>query len=66
VIGQSLVASVVTSAENGGTDAAATKKSGSPSVGVSKTNAPLAVAPQPKHLRLRLPLCQKSLVNKLR
>ena len=66
VIDQSLVVSVVTSEESGVTDAAATKKSDSPSVGVSKTSAPLAAAPQPKHLRLRLPLCQKSLVNKLR
>ena len=63
VIDPSLVVSVVTSEESGVTDAAATKKSASPSVGVSKTSAPLAAAPQPKHLRL--PLCQKYLVNKL-
>ena len=63
VIDPSLVVSVVTSAENGVTDAVATKRSASPSVGASKTSAPLAAAPQPK--RLRLPLSQKYLANKL-
>ena len=63
VIGQSLVASAVTSEESGVTDAAATRTSASPSVGVSKTSAPLAAAPQPKPLRL--PLSQRYLANKL-